>query len=89
MNVQEALARIKEHRDIHFHNEPNAIYITEALDMAIEALEKQIPKKPIPNSHDMFGIKCCICPVCSCHVYSTSNSFCHRCGQALDWSDEK
>ena len=89
MNVQEALARIKEHRDIHFHNELNAIYITEALDMAIEALEKQIPKKPIPNSHDMFGIKCCICPVCSCHVYSTSNSFCHRCGQALDWSDEK
>ena len=89
MNAQEALTRIKERRDIHFHNELNAIYITEALDMAIEALEKQIPKKPISNSHDMFGIKCCICPVCHCHVYSTSNDFCHRCGQALDWSDEK
>lgn len=60
-----------------------------AFEEAIKALEKQIPKKPIPNSHDMFGIKCCICPVCSCHVYSTSNNFCQRCGQALDWSDTK
>lgn len=50
MNAQEALARIKEHRDIHFHNELNAIYITEALDMAIEALEKhKTPKKVIEN----------------------------------------
>jgi hypothetical protein len=57
--------------------------------LACKALEKQIPKKPISNSHDMFGIKCCICPVCHCHVYSTSNDFCHRCGQALDWSDVK
>ena len=57
--------------------------------LACKALEKQIPKKPISNSHDMFGIKCCICPVCHRHVYSTSNDFCHRCGQALDWSDVK
>ena len=50
MNAQEAIARLKEHRDIHFHNELNAIYITEALDMAIEAFEKQkISKKVIEN----------------------------------------
>ena len=56
---------------------------------SMSELGRLIPKKPIPNSPDMFGIKCCICPVCSCHVYSTSNSFCHRCGQALDWSDKE
>lgn len=46
MEIKEAIKRIEEHKAIHFVKEyPRAIKITEALDMAIEALEKQIPKK--------------------------------------------
>ena len=46
MEAKEAIKRIKEHKAIHFAKEyPKAIKITEALDMAVEALEKQIPKK--------------------------------------------
>ena len=38
MTNQEAIERIKEHKEIHFKSEPNAIKITEALDMAMSAL---------------------------------------------------
>lgn len=90
MNAQEALTRIKEHRDIHFHNELNAIYITEALDMAIEALEKQIPKKPIKAKEHIMYSMCYICPNCQKNFSGTGiASYCYHCGQALDWSDTK
>lgn len=59
-----------------------------AFETAIEALEKQIPKKPIVEKDKvMFGIICGNCPVCGSAVYSTANLFCNHCGQALDWSD--
>lgn len=38
MKIDEAIRRIKEHMIIHKMNEPQAILITEALCMAIEAL---------------------------------------------------
>ena len=41
MTNEEAIARIREHKIIHKMNEPRAIYISEALDMAIKALEQQ------------------------------------------------
>lgn len=41
MNNQEAIMRIKEHNRIHQICEPRAIKISEALDMAITALEAQ------------------------------------------------
>lgn len=41
MTNKEAINRIKEHNRIHFQKEfPHAIYITEALNMAIDALSK-------------------------------------------------
>ena len=86
MNAQEALARIKEHRDIHFHNELNAIYITEALDIAIEALEKQIPEKPkLDNDNGIYETE--HCPNCNRQLFPNEHHC--RCGQALDWSDTK
>lgn len=42
MTPKEAILRIKHHMEIHKLSEPNAIYITEALNMAIQALEEQI-----------------------------------------------
>lgn len=41
MTREEAIARIEEHKIIHKMNEPRAIYISEALDMAIKALEQE------------------------------------------------
>ena len=41
MTNEEAIARIREHIIIHKNEEPRAIYITEALKMAIKALESQ------------------------------------------------
>lgn len=41
MKKEEAIARIKDHKIVHKMNEPRAIYISEALDMAIKALEQE------------------------------------------------
>lgn len=40
MTIDEAIRRIDEHNYIHQHEEPRAIYITEALDMASEIMRK-------------------------------------------------
>lgn len=41
MTKQEAIARIVDHMIVHEMNEPRAIHISEALNMAIEALKKE------------------------------------------------
>ena len=41
MTREEAIKRIKDHKIVHKMNEPRAIYISEALDMGIKALEQQ------------------------------------------------
>lgn len=56
----------------------------EILQMAIEALEKQIPKKPIYR-HGNYD-----CPVCgkpAIAVSARKKEYCDFCGQALDWSE--
>lgn len=40
MTKEEAITRIKDHKITHKMHEPRAIYISEALDMAIKALEQ-------------------------------------------------
>lgn len=56
-----------------------------AFDMAIEALQKQIPKKPI-----FSGLYACPC----CRTIMLRGSFeskgkhCKECGQKIDWSAE-
>ena len=69
----------------------------EAFKVAINALEKQIPKKPIEYEDKFYA-----CPVCKSPVmykwekYNTelmekSNGLpvCLNCLQAIDWSDEE
>ena len=54
------------------------------LKIAINALEKQIPKKIAKYD---------VCPVCnnnqSTTWYYVGSSYCEICGQKLDWSDEE
>ena len=94
MKKEEAVERIREHIKIHFKNEPYAIYISEALYMGIEALEKQMPKT---ITHEASLYKCCTCPNCKNvvdkfeqfgdSVVRVTYNYCHFCGQALDWND--
>ena len=91
MNPREAIIRIKDHNRIHYTKEyPRANKITEALDMAVKALEKQVPKNPIiwenkhcysPTPNDDWGYEC---PCCGNHEIDYPEHHC-TCGQALDW----
>ena len=60
----------------------------EAYEMAINALEKQIPKKPI-NKQKGYNYKLGDCPVCSHKDVMVGQNFCCKCGVALDWSEDK
>ena len=56
----------------------------EAICKAIEALEKQIPKKPYDIVH---------CPLCKIEVElqpidTEQVTYCLHCGQAIDWSEQ-
>ena len=53
-----------------------------AFETAIEALEKQIPKKPKDDGW-------LYCPICGRDVLMDRFDYCPDCGQALDWSDEE
>lgn len=63
-----------------------------ALTIAVEALEKQIPKKVILGYDEQDSI---CCPNCKGELMSMDwydhwkCNYCEVCGQALDWSDTK
>ncbi len=69
----------------------------EALEFAVKAVEKQIPKKVKREFLSIGGAITCfeaeICPSCGKNIYDDEvevsyNEHCPECGQALDWSDE-
>lgn len=97
MTNEEAIRRIKEHIEIHSRKEKGRCpLITEALHMAISALEYRIPKKPsmIKANEDVkigagiwkAGVPIYKCSRCNSFI-SRSSDYCNKCGQALDWSD--
>ena len=55
-------------------------YTIEAYSVALNALEKQIPKKLKDNGW-------LYCPICGRDVLMDRFDYCPDCGQALDWSD--
>lgn len=75
----------------------------EARNMAVAALEKQIPKKPNKAIDKSWGIKkeAYVCPVCDYFLpkihfipiedmgYSAGKktSYCETCGQKIDWNE--
>lgn len=84
-------------------NKPTSGYVMlqESIDMAIQALEKQIPKKPNKTIDSSWGVKKVVHTCLVCDYYLTevlfiasqkieSNeriTYCEICGQAIDWSD--
>lgn len=63
----------------------------EALDVAIQALEKQIPKKPIKSENQVVRyVNTYYCPTCELGITGTNIAkWCYHCGQKIDWSDEE
>ena len=53
----------------------------EAFQMAIQALEKQIPKKPIFTEDKQFAL----CPCCDMKGLTDKQKYCDNCGQSIDW----
>ncbi len=57
----------------------------EVMQVTIDALEKQIPKKPNLDQKDGNGNVVERCPNC---LSFGILDYCMRCGQAIDWSEE-
>lgn len=95
MKESEAIKWIKELRD---SEEIREFYYVEnfikACDRAIQALEKQIPKRPCaisePYENDIANVECPICRgVTDYDINVIKKGRCWMCGQLLDWSDEE
>lgn len=108
MNEQNAIKDIRENictgksssilcRDECMYGERRCAY-----QLAIKALEKQIPKKPIfvdvrfrhhgkSVSDGQSLCKCYKCPNCNTHIFHVfdDEKHCKRCGQKLDWTVEE
>ena len=80
MTIEEAIKQLQL-------NKPSAYSeLRNAIDIAIEALEKQISKKPIKI--DKWG-EYYECPVCDKYAvdnFGCKYKFCRECGQKLDWT---
>ena len=90
MNEREAIEILQEEHDYA----QLLSYVNSALNLAISALEKQIPKKPDleGDGYDDNGeliYDTWICPCCGKYyeVYYEEYEFCPQCGQAIDWTE--
>lgn len=94
MTLDEAISCLKADKEYLVDNK---VCDGEEIDVAIEALEKQIPKKPIDFEDRFWG-----CPSCNNNLLMKwyrypeelmskefGLEYCLRCGQAIDWSDEE
>ena len=103
MSNKEAIECIKKFGLYHaIEDLPHSIRTVEAFEMAIKALEKQIPKKPIRiDKNEKFDGNCkWVCPSCRKTLVeriTTSeesypiqyNTFVYCwCGQKIDWSEK-
>ena len=110
MSIEKAIEEISkmqfEHRDYRsalFKKDGIPLMYIESVDLAIEALEKQIAKKPSEQSYNQSfmdegiddGVEY-LCPNCKSIVGAYSNSLedwlgqqkhCESCGQKIDWSE--
>ena len=82
INALNAVCGKKDFYDAEFEN---------ALALAIEALEKQIPKKPLHMHKNYY------CPICKEDgwmlwddaIPNDMDKYCGMCGQAIDWEESE
>ena len=100
MEYKKALKELKRQVAL-WKNGIEFTYSLPPLEVAVKALEKQIPKKPTPhivepvespikigNMNWGRGTTIYYCPNCKDFI-SRTYTYCHKCGQALDWSDKE
>lgn len=85
--IQEAIKRLESCSIIPFDEDSQRV-----CNLAIHALKKQIPKKPVYNCNN----EVIHCPNCDYDLMGgieidaeEEPDYCWKCGQKLDWSDEK
>ena len=87
MTENEAIKLIEN--DLKLHSKDLSSKYKNGLRMAIQALEKQMPKKLINTCQYVSGC----CPNCKKYIsdWLEYNKFmcCPYCGQKLDWSNEE
>ena len=58
--------------------------VTSYAKLAVSALEKQVPQKPLEETKFYGNGKC---PSCGAVFMDKSTNYCGNCGQALDWEE--
>ena len=89
MKYEEAIKHFKSLQK-RYTKEHNG-QMCEKVNLALEALEKQIPKKPIHMHKNYY------CPICKEDgwmlwddaIPNDMDEYCGKCGQAIDWSDDE
>ena len=85
----------KQVRDNFVQDLAENAYLTmstsEEMELAISALDKQIPHKLKPNNSQSKGGCIPVCGKCNgiMDLEQGDLNYCPNCGQALDWSDEE
>lgn len=86
MTVQEAIICLKA--DKEYLKDQNVCDVEE-IDVAIEVLEKQIPKKPVIDLNKSLRDRCPSCGNVVFTLYEDETKFphCQWCGQKLGWEE--
>lgn len=87
MKIQEAIENLKYF--ISGDCTDNQMDFIEEIEMAINALAKQVSKRPIEDGY--YDVPA-VCPNCGGNVINQCDNdyqfqYCHYCGQKLDWGD--
>ena len=78
MKIEEAIQRLETHKE---YISPHGRFTEEAIDMAIEALEKQVPMKTLGPELDAFSGRAVFsCGNCGERI-SPMQKYCLWCGQ--------
>lgn len=88
--MQEAIQHYKYGIKCDIFSEPVITYAK----IAIESIEKQIPKKPIVQKRRIFDCinqiqiyNVTLCPTCGKVLYTQFREYPCKCGQMIDWSE--
>ena len=94
MTESEAIKEVRFNMSTIGLSDKAAKRVVEARNMAIKALEKQIPRKPIDKTHPdnvcariYENCDIIVCPTCGKRLkLKSKGKYCDKCGQAIDWA---
>ena len=85
---KDAIKLLQEIKSIYFDKQSDNLDESNLIEIAVEALEKQIPKELSTVIKEANGREFKFYYCSSCYVNIESKyKYCLNCGQKLDWSD--